>query len=298
MNAYVCVYRQPIVKRSDWNKTKREALSTPGLEEYLRRYNARFRKGKKKLGYFYDWGDDPSFFAAEEFLDDVNQAGWGVCRRDVRKQLKNKGDFVVFFCAQQQEDDSDLWKYYFIGVGTVGSVIKNRKLIWLKDKYKDYRKFYNLLIDSEGRQSEKIHRFHRDWEKRAKSPYLVFSKNKTHFNLVAPLLVAEYRIGDSAWKGEILESWLPDDDVQEIFELIPTREKGKKLRTSHINGNDHQAMNLADIVSKKQKQSIRRKYRVKQVRGELRGLANKRKERRLKRLREALLKISKEIAGR
>ena len=272
MNAYVCVYRQPIVKRSDWNKTKREALSTPGLEEYLRRYNARFRKGKKKLGYFYDWGDDPSFFAAEEFLCDVNKAGWGVCRPDVRGKL-SRGDFIVFFCGQQQKADKRLWKYYYIGLGTVLEII-DRNCVWEEEQYASYSQFYNLLVDSEGNWKEVIYPCHCDWRKRADAPYVLFDTSplKTHFNLVNPLLVATYRNKGAVDKGVMLEKWkLKNKRAKRINNLIPKRKGGKKLSTSWT-GYGHSLMNL----SKELKHDTRK----------------------LKNTRKALLKISNEIANR
>ena len=179
MKAYVCVYRQPVVDKY-WQRTWDEADGTPKLKKYLRRYERRFRKNKKGIGRFYDWGDDPSFFAAEEFLRDVRRATWGVCRPDVRKQI-DKGDFVVFFCAQQQEDDRNLWKYYYIGLGTVGDRI-DRRLIWEDPSLKGYKRFYNLLIDSTGRQKEFIHKYHDDdWKERAEAPYMVFAKKQNPF---------------------------------------------------------------------------------------------------------------------
>ena len=74
----------------------------------MERYKSCFEQGAT---CFYDWGDDPAFFAAEEFLGDVNPASCGVCRRDVREQLRN-GDFVIFFCAKALEDRT--WEYYYI----------------------------------------------------------------------------------------------------------------------------------------------------------------------------------------
>ena len=52
------------------------------LKRYLALYNA--------PGCFYDWGDDPSFFAASELLGSPNNATWGVCRRDVRASMRPK----------------------------------------------------------------------------------------------------------------------------------------------------------------------------------------------------------------
>ena len=296
MNAYVCVYRQPL-RDDDWQKTWDESPGVPGLKKYLRRYKQRFNESKKGVGHFYDWGDDPSFFAAEEFLGDVRKASWGVCRRDVRGKL-SRGDFVVFFCARQQEEDEDEWEYYYIGMGTVERILKNRKRIWLKEEYENYRKFYNLLIDSEGCRNEVIRAYHRDYKKRAKSPYVIFSPQRTHFNLINPLHVATFKSKKDIRDGVVLEKWRREDPfVDQIYRLIPRRDGKKKLRTSD-QGNDHAHMNLADIIIEKKKRILRREYGVKQIRGELKELANRRKEKRLKRLRRELLKISREIAAR
>ena len=57
----------------------------------MREYLALYKLGMEQDGEcYYDWGDDPSFFAAEEFLGDVNRASWGVCRRDVREKLSGE----------------------------------------------------------------------------------------------------------------------------------------------------------------------------------------------------------------
>jgi hypothetical protein len=87
---------------------------------------------------FWDWGDDPSFFAAEHRLGDVRRASWGVCRADVRKAL-SEGDLVVFFCAR---DVGSVWRYHFIGFGTVKALI-SRKELWTNPAYADYRSFWH-----------------------------------------------------------------------------------------------------------------------------------------------------------
>jgi hypothetical protein len=66
MNAYVCVYRHMLPKRRDWHRTESAAASNPALRRFLEIYDAQ--------NCFYDWGDDPSFFAASEFLGDVRDA--------------------------------------------------------------------------------------------------------------------------------------------------------------------------------------------------------------------------------
>src|SRR6266849_6163783 len=90
---------------------------------------------------YYDWGDDPSFFAAQHRLGDVRRASWGVCRRDVREALGER-DLVVFFCGC--EDETRVWRYYFVGFGTVRALVK-RAVLWTDPVYAPYRKFYNVL---------------------------------------------------------------------------------------------------------------------------------------------------------
>ena len=202
MNFYICVYRQPMTNGLD--KTWKEAPSEDNdpLKKYLRSYKKRFKRSNSDVRRFYDWGDDPAFFAAEEFLGDVRKASWGVCRPDVRRNLK-EGDIVVFFCAQQQKN-MDQWDYYYVGLGTVGEVVCDRSQIWKKRRYRDYRKFYNLLIDSTGSHREIIHDWHDDKCGRlSKTPYVIFeASDKTHFNVTNPLHVATYTKGETAWKGK------------------------------------------------------------------------------------------------
>ena len=258
MKAYLCVYRQFKVEATDWVKSKALVCDNPKLRvgKFLRRYQ-RNLEGRRK-GRFYDWGDDPAFFGAEEFLGDVRQASWGVCRPDVRRQL-SKGDFVVFFCAQRQLQERSQWNYYYIGVGTVSKVIKRRSRIWTIDAYRKYRKFYNLLIDEASNHKEVLFPHHDDWENRLQAPYILFeSSAQTHFNVRNPLLVATYDGENQATGSRILESWRLDDlYVREVDDLIPIRDGGKKLRTSH-QGNAHQHMNLSRNNSTAQLREMRR----------------------------------------
>ena len=258
MKAYVCVYRQYKVEASDWAESKALVSANPKLRvgKFLRRYEWNLKSRRK--GRFYDWGDDPAFFGAEEFLGDVRKASWGVCRSDVRRHL-SKGDFVVFFCAQKQIEELSRWNYYYIGVGTVGKVIKRRSRIWTADAYKKYRKFYNLLIDAAGIHREVLFPHHDDWGNRLQAPYILFeSSAQTHFNVRNPLLVATYDGENQASEGDILESWRLDDlYVREIDDLIPIRDGGKKLRTNHQR-NAHRHMNLSRYNSTAQLRELRR----------------------------------------
>ena len=242
MNLYLCVYRQPIPKNGDWKSVCREASSNEALKEYLQRYNNRFKKRKR---CFYDWGDDPAFYAAEKFQSNVT---WGACRSNVRKKLK-KGDIVIFFCAQQQKKKGR-WKYYYVGLGTVSEIVKCRKQLWENERYRDFRDFYNLLIDSRGVHRELI-TCHPDWADRLEAPYIIFDKDpaKTHFNVTNPLHVATCNSKDEARrrkeKGKTMEVWWSSKDelVNRIYDLVPERENGKKLMTSET-GFSHVFMNL------------------------------------------------------
>ena len=246
MKAYLCVYRQPLIERKHWNCTRSEIRNRSELRQYLRRYDRRFQE---RGGRFYDWGDDPSFFAAEHFLDDIRRATWGVCRGNVRSQL-DPGDFVIFFCAQQQETDTSLWDYFYIGVRTVGEIVTCRQRIWRNRKFRAYRKFYNLLVDDNNEQKEVIHKYHDDWERRLEAPYIVFngSRKTTHFNVSNPLLVATYSPDSLAPEEPIMETWHVNDRmVQRLYKLIPHRDGGKILRTSRT-GNAHSHMNFAKLL--------------------------------------------------
>lgn len=246
MKCYVCVYRQPSPNRVKLKRTYKVGSDRRGLRKYLELYRSGFEPGR---ACFYDWGDDPAFYAAEEFLGDVNRASWGVCRRDVRQKLQ-KGDFVIFFCAKEVEDKT--WEYYYIGLGTVGEAL-DRRIIWSAEEYKPYRDFFNLLVGPNGAHREFIYDKHNsDWRERADAPYILFdpSKNRTHFNLADPLLVATYRLEDPPWRGGVIERWHLDNEcVRAIYKEIPKRKgSGKRLRTGQTNrGYPHPFQNLSRI---------------------------------------------------
>ena len=227
MNAYVCVYRQITPPPGAKKKTEQAATRDDLLRKFLNEYD----------GSFYDWGDAPSFFAAQHMLGDVRKATWGVCRSDVRSDL-GKGDVVVFFCGSQNKDEGP-WRYYFIGFGTVRELVRRRALLWTKPAYAPYRKFYNLLTESDGKWREVFHPFHRkDWERRAQAPYVVFDRARSAFNLNSPHAVA-------TWDGEgNQETWKRDRRTREIERLLFV-ERGieRRLRTSRT-GFAHVKLNL------------------------------------------------------
>ena len=260
MQAYLCVYRQPLIARRHWKCTQSEIRNRPELRRYLRRYHRRFQEHG---GRFYDWGDDPSFFAAEHFLGDLRRATWGVCRPDVRSRLA-PGDFVVFFCAQQQKYDRTLWKYFYVGIGTVGEVVTRRQQIWRKKRFREYRKFYNLLLDDNKHHKEVIHEHHAKWECLLEAPYVIFdgSRKTTHFNVSNPLFVATYSPNSPTPNDPAMETWHLDDKmVRRLYKLVPHRCGGKILRTSGT-GNAHRHMNFGKLLGFDERVLKRRRRRL------------------------------------
>jgi len=200
MKAYVCVYRHPTPSRQDRHLTELAAADNPTLRRFLDVYD--------NQSCFYDWGDDPSFFAASEILGDVRDATWGVCRSDVRKALC-AGDFVVFFCAKPV--DGPVWEYFYIGIGTV-SLGLTRQTIWSDDQYARYRDFFNILASSSHgvlEPHETFHKYHDDWRRRCEAPYWLFARQQSQFNIVNPLHVATY----TGTKGAV-ETWHSSQDPQ------------------------------------------------------------------------------------
>jgi hypothetical protein len=233
MKAYVCVYRHPIPSRRDKRLTELVGTSNPTLRRFLDVYDDH--------NCFYDWGDDPSFFAASELLGDVHHATWGVCRSDVRKLL-DVGDYIVFFCAKQV--GKRVWDYYYVGLGTV-TLGLTRQIIWLDVQYAKYRDFFNILArlsaNGELEQHETFHRYHDDWPKRCKAPYWLFACEQSQFNLVNPLHVATY----TGIKGAF-ETWHSSRDQQvarlEAL-LFPRSASARRLRTNHPQ-RPHRQINL------------------------------------------------------
>jgi hypothetical protein len=201
MKAFVCVYQHPIPSKSAWNKTKNAAANSPQLSEFLDRYH--------DSDFFYDWGDDPGFFAATKLLGDPTHASWGVCRADVRGQL-SKGDFIVWVRARSDGAMPGRIEYFFVGVTTVLDAIE-RRAIWIDPKHAPYRSFYNVLARYDGGslvQLETFHDYHKNWEHRANKPYILFdpTHSLSRLNLKTPTRIAIRA------PGHLLETWLSDKD--------------------------------------------------------------------------------------
>ena len=97
----------------------------------------------------------------------------------------------VFFCASQFDHG---WEYFYVGVGTIREAL-SREDVWQDARYEPYRRFYNILArpaPAGWQQSETFHEFHNDWRRRIEAPYFLFDPDRTHFNMVNPLLVGTY----------------------------------------------------------------------------------------------------------
>jgi hypothetical protein len=185
MRAFVCVYRHAIPNKNEWNRTQKTSATDPVLTRFLSAYHA--------PSNYYDWGDDPGFFAAEHYFGTPLLASWGVCRRNVRNHL-DRNDFVLWFCGKQDQDDKKVWNYYFIGCTTVAEKI-TRTQLWSQPQYLPYRSFYNVLVrpaNGELIQHETFHSYHDDWKARSAAPYILFdaTTDLSALNLTNPLLVA------------------------------------------------------------------------------------------------------------
>jgi hypothetical protein len=246
VKAYICVYRNFHPASSDFKKTKRAIAEHSGLAEYMTRSH--------QEDAFYDWGDDPSFFAAHQFTGDVRRASWGVCRPNVRANL-DTGDIVIFFCAR--EGKNSRWDYFFIGLGTVGRVVK-RDDVWTDESLAPYRNFYNLLArieDGKLVHSEVFHPYHRDWERRMAN-YVIFDERPTltDFNLITPLHVA------TSVAGKAPEIWHSTELVKNLEQLLFV-ELGiqRRLRTTNRKY-PHPHINLtATLTQENKSESLRAK---------------------------------------
>jgi hypothetical protein len=90
---YVAVYRRAIPSRAEWEATLHAGQTNLELGRFLGSY--------LDANSYFDWGDDPSFFSAIAAFGDARLASWGVCRPDVREDLRI-GDVVAFFVAKTE----------------------------------------------------------------------------------------------------------------------------------------------------------------------------------------------------
>lgn len=217
---YICVYRHGLPPRRDIRLAETNAKADPILLKFVRTYDAD--------DCYYDWGDDPGFFSATEFLGDPKFASWGVCRPDVRSRIAT-GDIIVFFCGRQSQGKR--WDYFFVGLGTIGNSL-SREQIWTDDNYAVYRSFYNILARFDGKEltQKEAMTFHEDWRERARQPYWLFEPDFTKFNLETPLHVAT----QTPESGPI-EIWNTSDSRVRDLEKLLLHDRGisRRLRTTH-----------------------------------------------------------------
>lgn len=99
-------------------------------------FAAREKTGDK--AFPFDGADDPSFFCAQHLERPVT---WGVCRTDVRNQVK-PGDWVAFFSGERADGSND-FEYRFVAALKVAG----RHSGWaVPEQFRDY---LNLLAAQE-----------------------------------------------------------------------------------------------------------------------------------------------------
>jgi len=124
----------------------------------------------------YDYGDDPTFFSRLKLNGALT---WGVCRADVRSQVK-PGDLVVFFSFTKSGRRVE---YRLSAIATVEEKIRQSD-IFFKPLYKEYQHYLNLLVrpaDGNGRDwthdepGAPVLGWHEDWLSRV-APFRCFAK--------------------------------------------------------------------------------------------------------------------------
>ena len=95
----------------------------------------------------------------------------------------------------------------------------------------------------------------RDWDKRIKSPYLLFDPELSRFDLIAPVHVSTYRFNcgvSDVWRGK-------RDAVVRRLEALLFNNRSRRLRTSHtgfghtklrLSGTDEELFNLRSELIK------------------------------------------------
>ncbi|MGH8982565.1 MAG: hypothetical protein ACRDY6_01660 [Acidimicrobiia bacterium] len=239
---YVCVYRRHIPTAAQWRSTVQAADGDPRLRQFLDEY---WRKDR-----YFDWGDDPAFFAARETFGDPRHASWAVCRPNVRTALR-EGDGVAFFCGKQAlraqggaYRPAGPYDYFYVGCGAVGRLVERVEL-WHDKRLAPYRSFYNTLARPNAtgalEQHETFLPYHPNWRDRASSPLVLFDLEHSAFNLDDPHPVAHYE-PDSGPP----ERWRADRTSRKLERLLfdgTTR----RLRTSKTGfAHAHRRLRLAE----------------------------------------------------
>jgi hypothetical protein len=126
-----------------------------------------FYKAVETDDFPYDVGDDPSFFAARYHCGPVT---WGVCRPDVRGAI-DRDDWMVFFAAQRDAEDSAITRYRFVAALCVEEKL-SQVALFAPSINRPYRDYLNLLIRPAGGGWEHYeplfdqndrNNYHKDW---------------------------------------------------------------------------------------------------------------------------------------
>lgn len=113
----------------------------------------------------YDYGDDPSFYCAETSGGRIT---WGVCRPDVRNEIRT-GDAAVFFPFIADEENRT-FEYKISAVATVERKVSHRDVFNDGDLKAEFGKYVNTLIRPNERGGWKHEEpsipendWHKDW---------------------------------------------------------------------------------------------------------------------------------------
>jgi hypothetical protein len=223
----------------------------------LSKIAADFREAVRANDFPYDVGDDPSFFAARRHGGPVT---WGVCRPDVRQAICC-GDWMVFFAAEKDIQDSAVTHYRFVAALCVEEKLSHMALFSPSTNI-PYRDYLNLLIRPNGSGwehyeplfDEKDRRnYHKDWLWRVSRTHrllkrdvvnageqhvpgqplpLPLSESYVVFSESRKIIAAHPPIVATHKKPEPHETWENDDRIQRIRRLV-FKNSCRMLRTSN-----------------------------------------------------------------
>jgi hypothetical protein len=179
----------------------------------------------------YDYGDDPSFFSHRQLKRGLT---WGVCRADVRGQIR-PGDVVVFFSFTKP---GMCTQYRLCAVATVERKIPHSD-IFLRPTDKVYRQYLNLLVrPSNVDDSLWVHyepgaprrKWHKDWLGRI-APYRVYcGKELKRLAKSDEIRVGSLVDGTPFCFGENYVIFSSDDPCTAIVQRPPTVAHARPLQ--------------------------------------------------------------------
>ncbi len=214
-----------------------------------------------KKDWPYDLGDDPSFENSATFRKGGGVLTWGVCRQDVRNNVK-AGDLVIFFAAGEHTKHSTTL-YRFVGFAMVDQKVKQTD-IWdgEKPELAVYKQYGNLLIRPANhgyKHFESGVKWHDDWlwrlvnHKGYQKKDLKALQAKDHFRagtrihgkpiefaanyvLFQPeghgtFIIANPPVIAEAHQAGRVETWYSDPTSRSVFKEILHRARRHSLRT-------------------------------------------------------------------